>query len=200
MIRFALLARGRTGAMHAYNLARASGACLSTIYDPVVATTAPLHGSQVAEGPEDAPRDADVVLIATSTSTHADLFKLSAKAEKTILCEKQIDLNRVKACRDAIGGRDVPIHIGSNRRFGPGFKAARDARTSRRRDQSIGAGHRQPVRPRHAAFDDGYRALVLAEAALASVKNGWTQDRGHRLNEPAPRASGVCHPHFEGRS
>ena len=88
VIRFALLARGRTGAMYAHDLARASNACLSTIYNPVVAAAAPLHGCRVAESP--------------------------------------------------------------------------------------GAGHHQIARPRHDAFDDGYRALVLTEAVLASAGSGWT--------------------------
>lgn len=87
MIRFALLAHGRTGAMYAHDLARASGACLSKIYNPVVAAAAPLHGCRGAESP--------------------------------------------------------------------------------------GAGH-QIARPRHDAFDDGYRALILTEAVLASAGNGWT--------------------------
>ena len=37
MIRFALLGCGRIGAMHAHNLAKASGIRLSTVYDPVTA-------------------------------------------------------------------------------------------------------------------------------------------------------------------
>lgn len=135
VIRFALLGCGRIGAMHAHNLAKAPGAELSTIYDPVTAATAPLKerlGCRVAESPEDALRDVDAVLIATSTPTHADLIELAAKAGKAILCEKPIDLDlaRVRACRDAIQGCGVPIQLGFNRRFDPGFRAARAARDS----------------------------------------------------------------------
>jgi myo-inositol 2-dehydrogenase / D-chiro-inositol 1-dehydrogenase len=135
VIRFALLGCGRIGAMHAHNIAKAPGAHLSAIFDPVTAATSPLqerYGCRVAESPEDALKDVDAVLIATSTATHADLIELSAKAGKAILCEKPIDLDigRVRACRDAIKGYDVPIQIGFNRRFDPGFRAARDARDS----------------------------------------------------------------------
>ena len=135
VIRFALLGCGRIGAMHAHNLAKAPGAELSTIYDPVAAATAALKeslGCRVAESPEDALRDVDAVLIATSTPTHADLIELAAKAGKAILCEKPIDLDlaRVRACRDAIKGSGVPVQIGFNRRFDPGFRAARAARDS----------------------------------------------------------------------
>lgn len=135
MIRFAVLGCGRIGTMHAHNLAKAPGAGLSTIFDPVTAATAPLqerYNCRVAESPEDALKDVDAVLIATSTATHADLIELAARAGKAILCEKPIDLDlgRVRACRDAIKGFDVPIQIGFNRRFDPGFRAARDARDS----------------------------------------------------------------------
>ena len=135
MIRFALLGCGRIGAMHARNLARTPSAHLSTIYDPVAAATEPLsalYGCRVADSAEDALRDVDAVLIATSTPTHADLIELAAKAGRAILCEKPIDLDlkRVRACRDAVARCDVPIQIGFNRRFDPGFRAARDARVA----------------------------------------------------------------------
>ena len=135
LIRFALLGCGRIGAMHAHNLAKAKGARLATVYDPVLAATTPLgelYGCRVAESPGDALRDVDAVLIATSTPTHAGLIELAAKTGKAILCEKPIDLDlgRVRACRDAIAGCDVPIQLGFNRRFDPGFKAARDARAA----------------------------------------------------------------------
>lgn len=135
MIRFALLGCGRIGAMHAHNLAKASGVRLSAVYDPVTAATEPLaalYGCRIADDPGDALRDVDAVLIATSTPTHADLIELAAKAGKAILCEKPIDLDlsRVRKCRDAIAGCDVPIQLGFNRRFDPGFKAAREARAA----------------------------------------------------------------------
>lgn len=133
MIRFALLGCGRIGAMHAQNLARAPGGQLATVFDPVAEAAravAERFGCAVAGSAEEAIRSADAVLIATSTPTHADLIETAAKAGKAILCEKPIDLSldRVKACRTAIAGYDVPIQIGFNRRFDPGHRAARAAR------------------------------------------------------------------------
>jgi myo-inositol 2-dehydrogenase/D-chiro-inositol 1-dehydrogenase len=131
-IKFALLGCGRIGVMHARTLAGADGAVLETVFDPntpAAEAVAHAHGCGVATSAEDAIGKADAVLIATSTATHADLIELAAKAGKAILCEKPIDLNldRVRACRKAIAGCNVPIQIGFNRRFDPGHRAARDA-------------------------------------------------------------------------
>ena len=135
MISFALLGCGRIGAMHARNLAKAPGAHLATVFDPnadAARAAAEANGCTVSSSAEAAIRAVDAVLIATSTSTHADLIEVAAKAGKAILCEKPIDLDldRVKACRKAIESYDVPIQIGFNRRFDPGHRAARDARAS----------------------------------------------------------------------
>jgi myo-inositol 2-dehydrogenase/D-chiro-inositol 1-dehydrogenase len=131
-IKFALLGCGRIGIMHARNLAEADGATLETVFDPnksAAEAVARAIGCRVAISAEDAIDKADAVLIATSTATHADLIELAAKAGKAILCEKPIDLSldRVRACRKAIEGCNVPIQIGFNRRFDPGHRAAREA-------------------------------------------------------------------------
>ena len=133
MIRFALLGCGRIGAVHAQNLARVPGGQLAAVYDPVSAAAravAERFGCGVASSAEEAIGSADAVLIATSTSTHADLIEKAANAGNAILCEKPIDLSldRVKACRAAIAGSGVPVQIGFNRRFDPGHRAARAAR------------------------------------------------------------------------
>lgn len=133
VVRFALLGCGRIGAMHAQNLARAPGGQLATVYDPAgeaARAVAERFGCAVAPSADEAIKTVDAVLIATSTSTHADLIELAAKASKAILCEKPIDLSldRVRTCRAAIAGCDVPIQVGFNRRFDPGHRAAREAR------------------------------------------------------------------------
>ena len=131
-IKFALLGCGRIGVLHARNLAKADGARLETVFDPntmAAEAVAKAHGCKVSTSVEDAIGEAEAVLIATSTATHADLIELAAKAGKAILCEKPIDLDldRVLACRKAIEGCNVPIQIGFNRRLDPGHRAARDA-------------------------------------------------------------------------
>lgn len=131
-IKFALLGCGRIGVLHARNIAKAEGARLETVFDPNTAAAeavARVHDCGVSASAEEAIGKADAVLIATSTATHADLIELAARAGKPILCEKPIDLSldRVRACRKAIEGYNVPIQIGFNRRFDPGHRAARNA-------------------------------------------------------------------------
>lgn len=131
-IKFALLGCGRIGVLHARNVAKAEGARLETVFDPnttAAEAVARVHGCGVSASAEEAIGKADAVLIATSTATHADLIELAARAGKPILCEKPIDLSldRVRACRKAIEGYNVPIQIGFNRRFDPGHRAARNA-------------------------------------------------------------------------
>lgn len=131
-IKFALLGCGRIGVLHARNVAKAEGARLETVFDPnttAAEAVARVHGCGVSASAEDAIGKADAVLIATSTATHADLIELAARAGKPILCEKPIDLSldRVRTCRRAIEGCNVPIQIGFNRRFDPGHRAARNA-------------------------------------------------------------------------
>jgi len=135
MIRIALLGCGRIGKMHAATIVRSSKAELAAAYDPVSAAAEEVgrqFGCVVAASAEEAIAQADAVLIATSTPTHADLIEASAKAGKAIFCEKPIDLSlaRVKACRAALKGFDRPIQIGFNRRYDPGHRAARDAARS----------------------------------------------------------------------
>jgi myo-inositol 2-dehydrogenase/D-chiro-inositol 1-dehydrogenase len=89
------------------------------------------HGSKVAPDVAAALEDDAVqaVLIASSTDTHVDLITASAKAGKAILCEKPIDLDshRVAQCWEQIGGLNVPIQIGFNRRYDPSHSAVAEA-------------------------------------------------------------------------
>lgn len=132
MLRIALLGCGRIGKMHAATIDRTADAKLAAVYDPAT-EAAKQVGTQfdcaVAATAEEAIALADAVLIATSTSTHADLIEQSVRAGKAVFCEKPIDLSleRVLECRQAIAGSTLPIQIGFNRRFDPGHRAARDA-------------------------------------------------------------------------
>jgi len=132
VLKIALLGCGRIGKMHAATIDRAADAKLAAVFDPI-AEAASQVGAQfnctVATTAEEAISLADAVLIATSTSTHADLIEQSIRAGKAVFCEKPIDLSleRVLKCKQAIAGSKLPIQIGFNRRFDPGHRAARDA-------------------------------------------------------------------------
>jgi myo-inositol 2-dehydrogenase / D-chiro-inositol 1-dehydrogenase len=132
MLNIALLGCGRIGKMHAAAVARSPRARLAVAYDPLSEAALPVgsqFGCEVASSAEEAIMHADAVLIATSTSTHADLIEIAARAGKAVLCEKPIDLSleRVVKCREAIAPHRGVIQIGFNRRFDPGHRAARDA-------------------------------------------------------------------------
>ncbi len=128
MIRFGILGCGRIGRMHADNLAAHPKAELAWAYDvarPAAVAVAEAHGCRVAGTVAEVLGDGavDAVLIASSTDTHVALITAAAKAGKAILCEKPIDLDiaKVDACWREIGGLEVPIQIGFNRRYDPSF-------------------------------------------------------------------------------
>lgn len=132
MLKIALLGCGRIGKMHAATIARAPNAELAIVFDPVSDAANQVgaqFGCAVAETAAEAISKADAVLIATSTSTHADLIEQTVSAGKAVFCEKPIDLSldRVLKCKQAIAGSKLPVQIGFNRRFDPGHRAARDA-------------------------------------------------------------------------
>jgi myo-inositol 2-dehydrogenase/D-chiro-inositol 1-dehydrogenase len=137
MITFAQFGAGRIGAIHAANLAAASGTRLRYVVD-VNATAAQMlaakHGAQTTDvATALADPEVDAVIIASSTDTHADLAIAAAKAGKAIFCEKPIDLSlkRVDVCLAAVKKARVPMFVGFNRRFDPSFSALH---------QRIGAG------------------------------------------------------------
>ncbi len=132
MVRFALFGAGRIGRMHADNIAAHPHARLVAVYDvlrPAAEAVAEKHAARVAAGVEEILEDADVdaVLIASSTDTHVDLITRAAKAEKAVLCEKPIDLDRerVDACWEEIAPLEPFVQIGFNRRFDPSFARLR---------------------------------------------------------------------------
>ncbi|MEM8949877.1 MAG: Gfo/Idh/MocA family oxidoreductase, partial [Pseudomonadota bacterium] len=132
MPRIAVFGCGRIGRMHADNLARHPRIELASVLDVVgdaAKQTAEATGAKVADTVDEILNDdsIDAVLIASSTDTHVDLLTRAAKAGKAILCEKPIDLDmaRVEACWDEIGGLDPLIMLGFNRRFDPTFMELR---------------------------------------------------------------------------
>ncbi len=123
MIRFALIGAGFIGRVHARNLAAHPGVDFALVHDidPAwVMAIAERHGAQVAAALDTifASHEIDAGFIASSTNTHADYLQRAARAGKTILCEKPIDLaiDRVRAVA-AVQEAGVPAMINFNRRF-----------------------------------------------------------------------------------
>jgi myo-inositol 2-dehydrogenase / D-chiro-inositol 1-dehydrogenase len=137
MVRFAVLGCGRIGRMHARNIKAHPRAELVACFDvasEAAEETASETGAVAVSSVEEALDDfrIDAVFIASSTDTHVDLITRSAKAKKGMLCEKPIDLDiaRVDACWQEIGGMNPVTMIGFNRRFDPYFKSVRDRLTT----------------------------------------------------------------------
>jgi len=134
MTRIALLGCGRIGQMHADNIATHPMTELAGVYDihsPSSVSVSERLAVPVYESPEDifGSADVDAVLIATATPTHADFIEAAVAANKSVLCEKPIDLDlrRVNLCAERIKGTKVTLQLGFNRRFDPGHRAARQA-------------------------------------------------------------------------
>src|SRR5512134_1950638 len=123
----ALFGAGRIGKIHAGNLVRQPGVTLKYVIDPDRAAAEALarqHGAEVADVERVfGDRSIGVVLIASSTDTHAELIERAAAAGKAIFCEKPVDLAlaRARTCADAVVRAGVPCLIGFQRRHDPTF-------------------------------------------------------------------------------
>jgi len=110
---------------------RQPGARLKYVVDPDATAAAALaahHGAAVgATDAVFADKAIRVVVIASSTDTHADLIERAAAAGKAIFCEKPVDLSleRARRCADAVRRAGVHCLIGFQRRYDPTFAGAR---------------------------------------------------------------------------
>ncbi|MFY0408438.1 Gfo/Idh/MocA family oxidoreductase [Solicola sp. PLA-1-18] len=134
-VRVGLIGAGRIGVSHATLLARrVAGAQLVAVADPrpgVAADVAESLGARAEEDPAAifAADDVEAVVITASSTAHAELVVAAAKAGKAVFCEKPMAMSAEDAAR-AVAAADeagVPLQVGFNRRFDPGFAAAHDA-------------------------------------------------------------------------
>ena len=129
MTEVALFGAGRIGKIHAGNLVRQPGVKLKYVVDVDAEAASALvrqHDAKVVDG-DTVFGDATVkvIVIASSTDTHADLILRGAAAGKAIFCEKPVDLalDRAKTCAQAVAKAGVPCLIGFQRRYDPTFCA-----------------------------------------------------------------------------
>src|SRR2546425_771843 len=73
--------------------------------------------------------DIQVVVICSSTDTHAQIIEEAAKAGKHIFCEKPIalDLPSIDRALEAVERAGVKLQIGFNRRFDANYRRVRQA-------------------------------------------------------------------------
>lgn len=135
-----LLGAGRIAAIHAETLAGAAGVGGVTVFDPVRAAAEALaarighHGDgrlavRVAGSLAELLELADAVVVATPSSTHAELVGRAAAAGLPVFCEKPIalDLDSVDAVLEGVAAAGVELQVGFQRRFDPGYLAVREA-------------------------------------------------------------------------
>ena len=128
-----LIGVGRIGVLHARTLAQLPAVGSLTIVD-----ADPHRAEEVAaeldaravETPEAlVEAGVDALVIATPTPGHAPLLRLAARAGLPAFCEKPValDLPTMDAVLEDVAGAGILVQIGFQRRFDPGYRAARDA-------------------------------------------------------------------------
>lgn len=137
-MRIGFLGVGRIGTSHAAVVARHPA-----VTSLVVGDADPVRARAAAEelGAEPAADIAgvlaagvDAVVIATATDSHPDLILAGVEAGVPVFCEKPValDVADTVRVRDAVAAAGATVQIGFQRRFDPGYVAARDAVRSER--------------------------------------------------------------------
>jgi myo-inositol 2-dehydrogenase/D-chiro-inositol 1-dehydrogenase len=131
-LRIGVVGVGRVGTFHAETLSTIDGISLFVAdADPrrAAGVAAALGATPVrtAEGLLEAGIDA--LVIATSTDAHATLLRLAARAGVPAFCEKPValELSALAEVRRDVAAAGIPVQVGFQRRFDPGYRAAREA-------------------------------------------------------------------------
>ena len=134
-INFAVIGTGRMGSVHVANIVnKVPEANLVAVCDirlDVAQAVADRWGiTRVVQDYHEllADETIEAVLIATTTSTHAEVIKDCAKAGKHIFCEKPIalDLARIDEALEAVELAGVKLQVGFNRRFDKNFQRVKE--------------------------------------------------------------------------
>lgn len=135
-IKVGIIGAGRIGKIHASNIvyympqAEVKIIADANLSPEIEAWAKGLGIPQVAKDPKAIFEDKEisVVLICSSTDTHADFIVQAAKAGKHIFCEKPVDLTvkKVLAALAAVRKAGVKLQVGFNRRFDHNFARVRE--------------------------------------------------------------------------
>jgi myo-inositol 2-dehydrogenase/D-chiro-inositol 1-dehydrogenase len=124
---------GRIGALHAENLVGQIGADAVLIADAdsgrAVTVAEKLGARAVASVDELFAAGLSGLVIAVPTDAHAALVVRAVRAGVPVFCEKPIapDIAGTMAVLREVGDSPVPVQVGFQRRFDPGYAAARAA-------------------------------------------------------------------------
>lgn len=133
-MRIGLIGTGRIGALHAATLAglpEVSSVVLTDADRDRAAEVAERSGAELAGGVDELlTAGLDGLVIATATSSHPELIRRGVAAGLPVFCEKPVAAD-VEGTLDVIKTTaGVPVQIGFQRRFDPGYQAAREAARS----------------------------------------------------------------------
>ncbi|MDQ1603164.1 MAG: myo-inositol 2-dehydrogenase / D-chiro-inositol 1-dehydrogenase [Actinomycetota bacterium] len=132
-MRIGLAGVGRIGAFHAETLRTIAEIDSLVVADADAARAREVAGRlgvESVERPDDLfTAGIDGLVIAAATDAHASLILQAVDARLPVFCEKPVapDIDGTLAVLDKVSGADVPVHIGFQRRFDAGYRAAREA-------------------------------------------------------------------------
>ncbi|GMQ84737.1 MAG: Gfo/Idh/MocA family oxidoreductase [Acidimicrobiia bacterium] len=126
-----IIGAGRIGAIHADNLSLHPAVSAIIVTDPILAQSqrvATSCGGNIVEDAAELLESVDAVVISTPADKHAELIELAVDHRVPAFCEKPLAMNLADADRAvaAVTKGDVPVQMGFNRRFDPGYRRARD--------------------------------------------------------------------------
>ena len=129
-MRIGLIGAGRIGTHHAGVLSRLPEVTDLIIADALVARAESLadqHSGATAADIDHVLAEADGLLIASSTDTHAELLMAAAKAGVATFCEKPIalDLDSTRRAVEAVEIAGITVQMGFQRRYDPAMQAIR---------------------------------------------------------------------------
>ena len=126
-----ILGAGRIGAIHAGNLSRHAAVSSIVVTDAIPAQServAAICGADIASGPIELIESVDAVVICTPADMHVEMIELAVEHGVPALCEKPLAMDLATADRAVatVSESGIPVQIGFNRRFDPGYRRARD--------------------------------------------------------------------------
>jgi myo-inositol 2-dehydrogenase/D-chiro-inositol 1-dehydrogenase len=127
-----VIGAGRIGKIHIENiLRRIPEVSLKSVVDLKIDNDLKSWANKIGipnlvDNPSDIINDSelDAIIIASSTNSHSDLIQKAANAQKSIFCEKPIDvdLTKIKETLNIVNKQGIKLMIGFNRRFDRNFK------------------------------------------------------------------------------
>jgi myo-inositol 2-dehydrogenase/D-chiro-inositol 1-dehydrogenase len=128
-VRIGLIGTGRIGTLHAGILGGLPEVESVTVtdLDPARAKAfAAAEGHGFVEGVEELLAMVDAVVITAATSAHAELITRAVEARLPTFCEKPIalDLDSTRRVVALVDSSDIPVQMGFQRRFDPGYTRA----------------------------------------------------------------------------